>query len=63
MLILRDPADLRLVEDLSLRALLTQRFSDLSQGAIEDFDSEVMGYFVLIEAGDSLSDIEAQTEA
>ena len=63
MLILRDPNDVRLVDDFSLRSLLTQRFIERCEGAIGDYDPDILGDFVLVEAGDTVLDIEAETEA
>ena len=56
MLSLRDPADVTKVEDGSIRELLAQRFEEICQG--EDYDPDEMGYFVLIQAGDSIDAIE-----
>jgi len=57
MLILRDPADLAGVEPSSIRHLLAQRFEDLCQG--EPFEADIHGFFILVEAGDTVSAIEA----
>jgi len=43
----------------AIRALLDRRFRELS--AEEPYDPEVIGYFVLVEPGDSMAAIEAET--
>ncbi len=63
MRILRDPAETTSITDPEIRALVEQRFIDLCQDSEEDYDWEVMGYFVLVESGDAVAAIESQTEA
>ena len=57
MLLLRDPAAVQSVQDVDLHQLLTQRFEDIAQGDL--YDSDIHGFFVLVESGDSVADIEA----
>ena len=63
MLILRDPTDLSRVDDLSLRSLLTQRFAERCDGAVDDYDPDSLGEFVLVEGKDTLAHLEAETDA
>jgi hypothetical protein len=67
MLILRNPAETSSIADPDIRSLVEQRFIDLRQDNDEDYDEdydwEVMGYFVLVEPGDTVAAIEEQTEA
>ena len=63
MRILRSPAETTSIADTDIRALVEQRFIDLCQDGEEDYDWEVMGYFVLVELGDTVAVIEEQTEA
>ncbi len=63
MRILRDPAETTSIADPEIRALVEQRFIDLCQDSDDDYDWEVMGYFVLAEPGDTVAAIEEQTEA
>lgn len=56
MLILRDPAHVERVQDPRLRALITQRFAEVSVD--EPYDPDVIGDFVVAEPGDTLDGIE-----
>lgn len=56
---LHDPTDLTELEDGPVKELLAQRFEDIAQG--EEFDPGTMGFFVLVELGDSLAAIEAES--
>ena len=57
MLILRDPARVDLVQEPRLRALLAQRFAEVSVDA--PYDPEEIGDFVVAEPGDTLASLEA----
>jgi hypothetical protein len=57
--ILRDPAAVAALPDPELRALLDERFSDLAQA--EPYDPDLYGYFVVVEAGDTVEALEAAT--
>jgi hypothetical protein len=59
MQILRDPAATSTIADPELRALVEQRFADLCQD--EPYDPELHGYFVVVEAGDTVEALEATT--
>ncbi len=63
MLILSDPGDLYRIKEDSIRQLLTQRFMEMMEGVIEDYDPDVNGVFVLIEKGDTVTSIESNSEA
>lgn len=55
MLLLRSPEDVERVEDVYMRALLTQRFQDI---AVPGYAYDELGMFIVVEAGDKVSDIE-----
>jgi hypothetical protein len=59
MIVLRDPTTVSLIEDPALRALLTQRFEEISQD--QPYDPNLLGYFVVVEPDDSVPALEAQT--
>ena len=59
MRLLRDPAEAEQLAEPALRALLAQRFCDLAQG--EPYNPDICGYFVLVEPGDSIAAIGAET--
>ena len=56
---LRDPNRLEEVSDPALRQLLALRFTQLA--ADQPYDPDEIGYFVLVESGDTLAAIEAET--
>ncbi len=56
MLALRDPAELQAVQDPEVRALLARRFVEIAGG--EDYDPAIYGYFLLLEAGDGIEEVE-----
>lgn len=49
---LRDPLDVERVTDPGARSLFARRFEEVADG--EEFDADVFGYFVLVEAGDTV---------
>lgn len=59
MIVLRDPALVSLIEDRKLRALLTQRFEEISRD--QPYDPNLLGYFVVVEPDDSVPALETQT--
>lgn len=59
MLVLRDPALISSITDPDLALLIEQRFEDICNG--EDFDPDIHGFFVVVEAGDSIPEIEAES--
>ena len=59
MLILRDPAHVEQVQAPRLRALIAQRFAEVSVDA--PYDPDVIGDFVVAEPDDTLDDIEQVT--
>ncbi len=58
MQIIRHLAETRIVADPELRTLIEQTIAALSQDA--PFDPDVLGYFLIVQPGDSLADIDAQ---
>ena len=63
MIILSDPGVLYRIKDDSIRQLLSQRFIEITEGVIDDYDPDVNGVFVLIENGDTVASIESNSEA
>ena len=57
MHIIRDPFATAQIKDPSIRRLVEQRIFDLGK---EPFDLAVLGYFVIVEAGDSITTLESQ---
>lgn len=55
MLLLRSPEDAERVEDTYMSALLTQRLRDI---AVPGYAYEELGMFIVVEPGDTVSDIE-----
>lgn len=55
MIILRDPSALDQVEDAYIRGLLAQRFQEIT---IDGYDYDELGIFVLVQPGDSITDLE-----
>lgn len=59
MLALRDSKHVNQIADDRIRALVIQRFHELS--AVEPYDPDVVGRFVLVEPGDDMAGIESAT--
>lgn len=59
MIVLRNPADIASVKTPEIAQLLAQRFAEIGMG--QAFDPEVNGYFVAVEAGDTLEQLEQTT--
>lgn len=60
MQIIRDAADLDALGDPFLRALITSRLADMTQG--DDYDPDVHGFFVVMQDNDALPAVEAVVE-
>ena len=60
MLLLRKPEDSTLVSDAYIRALLSQRFQEIT---IDGYSHEELGLFVLVEPGDTVAEIEQASGA
>lgn len=59
MLVLRDPSEVIAITDPQLRDLIEQRFEDICDG--EDFDPDLHGQFIVVEAGDSVEALEKES--
>ena len=59
MLALRDPNRLEGVSDPGIRSLLALRFAQLAEE--QPYDPDEIGYYVLVEPGDTLAGIEQET--
>jgi hypothetical protein len=58
MRIIRNPADATTIADLELRQLIDTTIAALSEDV--PYDPDVLGYFLIVESGDSLATINAQ---
>ena len=56
MLTLTDPASTTAIADAMLRELVDCRFNEITQG--EPFDPEIHGVFIVVEPGDTATDLE-----
>jgi hypothetical protein len=59
MLILRNSDDVLTIADQEIRELVSQRFLDIAAG--DEYDDEIHGYFIVVEAGDSAVALETET--
>ena len=59
MLVLRDPSTASSIAADDLRELVEQRFDDICDG--EDFDPDLHGQFIVVEAGDSVDVLEEES--
>jgi len=59
MLILRDPKLTSRIADLGIRRLVEQRFMQICAG--EPFDSDLHGYMIVVEPGDSVAVLEEES--
>ena len=58
MQIIRDPADTSAITDPVLRQLIEKTIRDLSED--DPYDPDELGYFLIVEEGDTLEKIDAQ---
>lgn len=58
MQIIRSPADAATITNLELRTCIEKTISDLSEDY--PYDPDVLGYFLVVESGDSLTTINTQ---
>lgn len=59
MIIIRDPTLANTINNTSIRSLVTTRFSQIMSG--EPYDYNQHGYMIVVEEGDSIADLEAET--
>lgn len=59
MVIIRDPTLTSTIRDPSIRNLATIRFSQVLAGELYDYNQH--GYMIVVEEGDSISDLEEET--
>ena len=59
MLVLRDPSAASSIADNDMRELVEQRFDDVCDG--EEYDPDINGYFIVVEPGDSVDVLEAES--
>ncbi len=59
MIILHGPSLIHSIADLSIRALISQRFSQILSGEPYDYDQH--GYMIIVEPGDSIESLESES--
>ena len=59
MIILHGPSLIHSIADPSIRALVSQRFSQILSGTPYDYDQH--GYMIIVEPGDSIESLESET--
>jgi len=59
MIIIRDPASTNTINDPGIRNLAETRFTQILAGEPYDYDQH--GYMIVVEEGDSIADLEAET--
>lgn len=59
MRIIRDPTQTGSIQDPGIRSLVEARFTQILDGEPYDYDSH--GYMIVVEEGDSISDLESET--
>jgi hypothetical protein len=59
MLILRNSETVSSITDPAIRSLAEQRFVDICDG--DDYDEDVHGFMIVVEAGDSVADLERES--
>ena len=59
MIILHGPSLIHCIADLSIRALVSQRFSQILSGTPYDYDQH--GYMIIVEPGDSIESLEERS--
>ncbi|NBQ68686.1 MAG: hypothetical protein EBU46_07590 [Nitrosomonadaceae bacterium] len=59
MIILHGPSLIHRIADPSIRALVSQRFSQILSG--ESYDYDTHGYMIIVEPGDSTESLESET--
>lgn len=59
MIIIRDPTLTGIIDDPAIRSLAETRFTQILAGETYDYDRH--GYMVVVEEGDSIADLEAET--
>lgn len=58
MIILRDPSSVNGINNPDIRALVEQRFTEITDG--ETYDADIHGYFIVVEPGDSVAALEQE---
>lgn len=59
MIIIRDPTQANTINNPSIRNLVSTRFTQILMG--EPYDYNQHGYMIVVEEGDSIADLEAET--
>ena len=68
MIVIRDPATVNIITDTDIRSLVELRFTQLCEGSgdgdgsspDDPYDSEMLGYMVVVEAGDTVDALESE---
>lgn len=59
MIILRNPTTVMSIDDLNIRSLVRQRFSEIYAG--DAYDDDLHGYMIVVEPGDRVTALENET--
>ncbi len=60
MIVIREPSAVNLIGDICIRDLVSMRFAQLCDGSVSQYDSNELGYLVLVEPGDTVAELEAE---
>lgn len=60
MIVLRDPSTVSSITSPDIRSLVEQRFSQLCDGSDDPYDAEQLGYFIIVEPGDTVAALETE---
>ena len=60
MIILRNPTAAKNVADPDIRSLVLLRFTQLCDGSDNPYDADMLGYMIVVEAGDTVAQLESE---
>lgn len=60
MMILRDPSAVKDIADPDIHQLVEQRFTQLCDGSDDPYDAEQLGYFIIVQPGDTVAQLESE---
>lgn len=60
MIVIRDPAAVNSIADLDIRALVNLRFAQLCDGSDDPYDTDILGYFIIVQPGDTVDMLESE---
>lgn len=60
MIVLRDPSAVSNITSPDIRSLVEQRFNQLCDGSDDPYDAEQLGYFIIVQPGDTVAQLELE---